>query len=106
MKEDKKLWWLAFNGSTVSPSPMPFANPIVAPAPQQLVGFPSQSEQLEVLHYLQTATAAAVSRYIRERMPREVQAGRLVYKRLLECQPPSKEGTNWTEGATTSRSRH
>jgi hypothetical protein len=97
MNQLKKLWWLALNGSTVSPSAMPFVNPIVTPTPEQLVGFPSQSEQLEVLQYLRTASATDKSRYICERMPKEVQAGRLVYKRLLESQPPSREGTNWTD---------
>jgi hypothetical protein len=98
MNERKKLWWLAFNGTTVSPSLMPFVNPVVTPTPEQLLGFPSQSEQLEVLQYLRTASAADKNRYICERMPKEVQAGRLVYKRLFETQLPSREGTNWTEG--------
>lgn len=50
--EPKKWWWVAINGASVGTSPMPLAEPVVDPCPEELLGFETEDEQIKTQEFL------------------------------------------------------
>ena len=88
-------WWIAVNRSSVAACPFATINtPTVSPTPEQLIGFRTQSEQLEAQKLMLNATIEDVNRYVAGELSEAVRAGRVSYHRPRNPELPGEQ-TAW-----------
>lgn len=89
-------WWLAVNGASCAACffPARVDDLEVSPVPEQLIGFRTREEQLEIQQFFLTAPIQDVGRYMAS-VPRKVKAGELGYLRPDNPEPPSHDSTMW-----------
>lgn len=68
----RDYWWLDLNGTTVAACSIPLSQEAIGrlPTPKRLIGFPTQTEQLEAQRILLYAEMAEVARRMDEWLPR------------------------------------
>jgi hypothetical protein len=94
-----EYWWLAVNRSSVTACFLPMPRTVrVSPTPQQLIGFPTQEEQLAVRKFLLSAPMGEVARFMKEKLLPRVQSGEVAYIRPENPEPPTKGQTAWLLG--------
>jgi len=94
--ESREYYWLAVNGAAVAACPLPTTTEKIrcVPTPEQLIGFPTQKEQLENQHFLLTAEIRAIERRMSEWEPR-MRNGEMAYIRPTNPEPPTAGTTAW-----------
>jgi hypothetical protein len=92
----REYWWLAVNGASVSACSFPAQEDRVAchPTPEQLIGFPTQEEQMEAQRFLLTADIPAIRRRMQDWVPR-MRKGEMAYIRPEQPEPPTSGPTAW-----------
>ena len=96
MKERK--YWIAINGSSCAMSSLPLLEPMVTPTPEQLLGFPTWDEARHAQRLCLTAPMSEVRRFL-ESLASDVRAGRIRVIQPQHPQPPTVNGTAWTDNA-------
>ena len=91
--EAKEYYWLAGNGASVAACPLPITKDKICcvPTPEQLIGFPTQEEQLENQQFLLTADIPDIERRMDEWKPR-LRTGEMAYIRPTNPSDPSAIG--------------
>ncbi len=94
--EEDEWWWLAVNGASCAACFVQAraADLEVAPVPEQLIGFRTREEQLEIQQFLLTAPIEHVDRYLAS-LPPKIKAGEVGYVRPRNPEPPTHGPTNW-----------
>lgn len=94
--EEDEWWWLAVNGASCAACFVQAraADLEVAPVPEQLIGFRTREEQLEIQQFLLTAPIEDVDRYLAS-LPPKIKAGEMGYVRPRNPEPPTHGPTNW-----------
>ena len=91
----RDFWWLAINGASCAASPCALRPSVeVIPTPEQLLGFPTRDEQIQVQTFLLTAPINDVERFLVELTPR-VLSGEVEAIRPENPQPPTEGPTQW-----------
>jgi len=84
-------WWVAINGSSVTPSPMALPPSLkVMPAPQMLLGYATQAEQLDAVRFF----LEAPTKEVRKRL-KMLKADTGVIKIEPTNPEPPSSSTNW-----------
>ena len=94
--ELKEYYWLAVNGASVAVCPFPVSKDKIrcVPTPEQLIGFPTQKEQMESQQFLLAAEIQAVQRRMDEWGPR-MATGEMAYIMPDNPEPPTTGPTGW-----------
>lgn len=89
-------WWVAVNGASCAACFVQArAEDLeVAPIPEQLIGFRTREEQLEIQQFLLTAPMDDVGRYMAA-LPAKIKSGEVAYVRPRNPEPPSNGPTSW-----------
>jgi|APCry1669192806_1035432.scaffolds.fasta_scaffold300844_1 hypothetical protein len=84
-------WWVAINGSSVTPSPMALPPSLkVMPAPQMLLGYATQAEQLDAVRFFLEAPTKEVHKRLKM-----LKADTGVIKIEPTNPEPPSSSTNW-----------
>jgi len=94
--EEDEWWWLAVNGASCAANGFParLEDLNVSPVPEQLIGFRTREEQLEIQQFLLTAPIADVQQYMTS-LPEKIESGELAYVRPQHPEPPTHGPTSW-----------
>lgn|GEM_PF-5034765 len=89
-------WWLAVNRASCAACVVQLRAEGVAasPVPEQLIGFRTREEQLEIQQFLITASIDDVSRYMAT-LPAKIKSGEVAYVRPRNPEPPKNGPTSW-----------
>ena len=94
-RESTEWWWIAINGASCAACSAPAPESVVvAPVPEQLIGFKTRDEQLESQRFLLTAPISDVAKYM-EALPARIRRKEVYYMRPNNPQPPTEGPTIW-----------
>jgi hypothetical protein len=93
---EEQWWWLAVNGASCAACSFPLrADLIVTPTPEQLLGFRTQEEQLEVQRFLLEAPIHEVDAFLTTHVPPRIARGEVAYIRPPAPEAPTRGETMW-----------
>lgn len=94
-KEVKQWYWIAINRDSAAASAMPCAEPpTVRPTPEQLLGFSTRDEQVDVQRFLLEKPIEEVNEFMQS-LPRRIESGEIRYLRPTNPEPPTRGQTLW-----------
>jgi len=92
----EERYWIAINGASCALCAIPLRAPLVTPTPEQLFGFPTLEEAKEAQRTCLMAPIEKVNRFFRK-LGADIKSGRIRHIRPEHPQPPTEQGTAWTE---------